>query len=68
MSGVKIVKENKYYVLWFSLHTAKVYLILPVKIWYWSALPWTCWEILWLGYYMKILENKDVAEYDVTDS
>jgi hypothetical protein len=33
MSGVKIVvKENKYYVLRFSLHTAKVYLILPVKI------------------------------------
>jgi hypothetical protein len=33
MSGVKIVvKENKYYVLRFSLHTAKVDLILPVKI------------------------------------
>jgi hypothetical protein len=32
-SGVKTgVKENKYYVLWFSLHTAKVYLILPIKI------------------------------------
>lgn len=69
MSGVKtVVKENKYYVLWFSLHTAKVYLILPINIWFWSALLWTCWEILWLGCRVRILENKGMAEYDVTDS
>jgi len=49
MSGVKtVVKENKYYILWSSLHTAKVYLILPIKIWFWSTPLWTCWEILWL--------------------